>query len=181
MIFDHGKSCRCATVASSRSQSAFVPRPKTLRALAFTLLMAAFFATSASGQTTWTLVWNDEFNGPKGATPDPSKWTYDTGGGGFGNGELETYCSPGSNAFPCNAGSPNIFQDGTGNLVIQARNSGGNWTSGRMKTQGLAQFQFGRIEARMKLPVGAGLWAVIVMLGNDMCRDGSADGGVAGQ
>ena len=168
MIFDHGKSCRCATVASSRSQSAFVPRPKTLRALAFTLLMATFFAASASCQTTWTLVWNDEFNGPKGATPDPSKWTYDTGGGGFGNGELETYCSPGSNAFPCSAGSPNIFQDGTGNLVIQARNSGGNWTSGRMKTQGLAQFQFGRIEARMKLPVGAGLWPAFWMLGNNI-------------
>ena len=168
MIFDHGKSCRCATVDSGRSQSAFVPRPKNLKALAFTLLMATFFAASASGQTTWTLVWNDEFNGPRGAAPDPSKWTFDTGGGGFGNGEIQTYCSPGSNAFPCNASNPNTFQDGTGNLVIQARDSGGNWTSGRMKTQGLAQFQFGRIEARMKLPVGAGLWPAFWMLGVDI-------------
>jgi beta-glucanase (GH16 family) len=160
-----------ATLASSRSRYAFVRctkiPPKILKALALSLLLAVFVG-KASGQTNWTLVWNDEFNGPSGAFPDSSKWTYDTGGGGFGNGELETYCAPGSNAFPCNSNNPNIFQDGNGNLVIEARNSGGNWTSGRMKTQGLAQFQFGRIEARMKLPVGAGLWPAFWMLGVDI-------------
>jgi len=172
MIFDHGKSRCYATVVLRQSRRAFVPRPKILKTLAFSLLVAAFFVATASGQTTWTLIWNDEFNGPRGAAPDPSKWTFDTGGGGFGNGELEIYCAPGSNASPCSAGNPNIFQDGNGNLVIQARNSGGTWTSGRMKTQGLAQFQFGRIEARMKLPVGAGLWPAFWMLGVDISSVG---------
>jgi beta-glucanase (GH16 family) len=171
MIFDHGKPY-CATAASHQPRHAFVPRSTILKILALSLLIATFFAVSASGQTTWTLVWNDEFNGPRGAAPDPSKWTFDTGGGGFGNGELETYCAAGSNAFPCNASTPNTFQDGNGNLVIEARNINGNWTSGRMKTQGLAQFQFGRIEARMKLPVGAGLWPAFWMLGADITSVG---------
>jgi beta-glucanase (GH16 family) len=151
---------------------AAVRASKILKTLTFSLLLMTFFLGRAGGQTTWTLVWSDEFNGPKGAAPDASKWTYDTGGGGFGNGEIETYCAPGSNASPCVANNPNIFQDGNGNLVIQARNSGGNWTSGRMKTQGLTQFQYGRIEARMKLPVGAGLWPAFWMLGVDITSVG---------
>ena len=171
MIFDnHDKSRRFATVLSTRSQYAGIP--KALTALALSLLFPMLFGTKAEAQTTWTLVWNDEFNGPKGAAPDPTKWTYDTGGGGFGNGELETYCAPGSNAAPCSSSSPNIFQDGNGNLVIRARLTNGNWTSGRMKTQGLAQFQFGRIEARMKLPVGDGLWPAFWMLGTDISSVG---------
>lgn len=158
--------------ALTELRQAVIPRPGILRILAFSLLLAMFFVADANSQTTWRLVFNDEFNGPSGAAPDPSKWTYDTGGGGFGNGEIETYCSPGSNASPCVASNPNIFQDGNGNLVIQARNVNGNWTSGRMKTQGLQQFQFGRIEARMKLPVGAGLWPAFWMLGVDITSVG---------
>jgi beta-glucanase (GH16 family) len=156
-------------VNSSQSRHAFVSFPTMLKTLALSLLWATFLVASASGQTTWTLVWSDEFNGPRGAAPDPSKWTYETGSGSvFGNAELETYCVPTSNTPPCSASNPNIFQDGNGNLVIQARNTNGNWTSGRMKTQGLAQFQFGRIEARMKLPVGAGVWPAFWMLGADI-------------
>src|SRR5207245_6562428 len=61
---------------------------------------------------------------------------------------------------------------GDGNPVSQARNSGGTGTSGRMKTQGKAQFQYGRIEARMKLPVGAGLWPAFWMLGTNITSVG---------
>jgi len=142
-----------------------------LKTLALSLLLTTFLVAGASGQTTWKLVWSDEFNGPQGAAPDPSKWTYENGPGAvFGTGEIETNCPPGSNTAPCSASNPNIFQDGNGNLVIQAINTNGNWTSGRMKTEGLAQeqFQYGRIEARMKLPVGAGLWPAFWMLGADI-------------
>jgi len=158
--------------ASSQLRHAAVRGPKILKTVALSLLMITFLVACAGGQSGWTLVWSDEFNGPNGAAPDASKWTYDTGGGGFGNGEIQTYCAPGSSASPCDASNPNIFQDGNGNLVIQARNSGGNWTSGRMKTQGLVQFQYGRIEARMKLPVGAGLWPAFWMLGVDISSVG---------
>ena len=153
---------------SSRPRHAFVSYATMLKTLALFLFLATFFVAGASGQTNWTLVWSDEFNGSRGAALDPSKWTYETVNGAvFGTGEIETNCAPGSNTAPCSASNPNIFQDGNGNLVIQAINTNGNWTSGRMKTQGLAQFQYGRIEARMKLPVGAGLWPAFWMLGTD--------------
>ena len=124
--------------------------------------------SQAHAQTTWNLVWSDEFNGPANSAPNPNTWAYDTGGGGWGNGELETYCAPFSGAAPCNSGNSNIYEDGNGNLVIKAINNNGTWTSGRMNTIGKETFQYGRIEARMKLPVGAGFWPAFWMLGNDL-------------
>src|ERR1700675_1882979 len=84
-------------------------------------------ALAAAAQTTsgWKLVWSDEFNGPVGSPPDATRWNYDLGGGGWGNGEAETYTN-----------SPqNVFQDGKGNLVIRAiRDASGNFTSARLQT-----------------------------------------------
>ncbi|MFA6093133.1 MAG: glycoside hydrolase family 16 protein [Elusimicrobiota bacterium] len=122
----------------------------------------------------WRLSWNDEFNGLAGAAPDSKRWTYNVGHGadGWGNQELEYYCAPTTGA-PCDPRHPNIRQDGRGNLVIAAvRDSSGTWTSGRMLTQGLTQFKFGRIEARMKLPAAAGLWPAFWMLGVDISSVG---------
>jgi uncharacterized protein (TIGR03437 family) len=140
------------------------------------IVFAAFFtagsvaAQTAPPQTSWKLVWSDEFNGPAGAPPDPTKWNYDLGGGGWGNGELETYTN-----------SPNnVFQDGQGNLVIQAiRDSSGNFTSTRLQTGAPGastqttdlSWQYGRIEARIKLPFGLGVWPAFWMLGEDIATD----------
>ena len=44
--------------------------------------------------------WSDEFDGPPNSAPDPSKWTFDLGGGGWGNQELETYTNSVDNAPP---------------------------------------------------------------------------------
>lgn len=115
----------------------------------------------------WKLQWSDEFNGAAGTAPDSSRWTYDTGGGGWGNGELEIYCAPGSSTPPCDPHEPNLYQDGKGNLVIHAVNHGGTWISGRMKTAGKVTFQYGRVEARMKLQAAAGFWPAFWMLGDD--------------
>jgi beta-glucanase (GH16 family) len=118
--------------------------------------------------------WSDEFDGPRGAVPDPATWTYDVGNNaGWGNNELEVYCAASSAAPPCDPANPNAFLDGHGNLVIRAiRTAGGHWTSARLKTDGLREFHYGRIEARMKLPVGAGLWSAFWMLGGDIARVG---------
>ncbi len=113
-------------------------------------------------------VWSDEFNGGSGTAPDPQRWTFDVGNNsGWGNGELEVYCAPGSShPPPCDSNHPNAFHDGEGNLVIAAnRSANGTWTSARLKTQGLADFRYGRIEARMRLPQGPGLWSSFWMLG----------------
>src|SRR6266851_1398634 len=125
------------------------------------VLLASFLlaAMALPAHAQWKQAWSDEFNGPTGSFPASTNWTYDVGGGGWGNAELEVYCAAGSNAAPCSKATPNVFMDGNGNLVIRAiKTPSGTWTSTRMKTEGLQQFQYGRIEARIKLTVGDGLW-----------------------
>ncbi len=120
-------------------------------------------------------VWSDDFNGAAQQLPDPSKWTFDTGNqNGWGNHEMEIYCSPrGANPRECDPRRPNAFQDGAGHLVLRAeRNAEGVWTSARITTRGLKDFLYGRIEARMKLPVGVGLWPSFWMLGADFDKLG---------
>jgi beta-glucanase (GH16 family) len=117
-----------------------------------------------------TLVWADEFTGRGGtnAQPDPKVWTYDTGNSGFGNQELEDYCAWGSTAAPCDPAAPNVFVGQDGYLHIVARQSAtGAITSGRLKTQGLFSFQYGRFEIRARVPEGAGLWPAGWLLGNN--------------
>jgi beta-glucanase (GH16 family) len=120
-------------------------------------------------------VWSDEFEGAAQKLPDPSKWTFDTGNqSGWGNQEVEIYCSPaGGTIKDCDPHRPNAFLDGNGHLVLRAqKNPDGAWTSARITTRGLKNFQYGRIEARMKLPVGAGLWPAFWMLGADFDKVG---------
>lgn len=109
------------------------------------------------------LAWQDEFDGPAGSSPLPADWTFDVGTGdnGWGNGQLEF-----DTARPENAGL-----DGLGHLAIVARReSYGSmaYTSARMTTRGLHQPCYGKIEARIKLPRGAGLWPAFWMLGADV-------------
>ncbi len=118
-----------------------------------------------------TLVWSDEFTNSAGANaqPNPQVWTYDTGNTGFGNQELENYCAWGSSATPCNSAKPNAYEDTSGILHIVAQQpSTGIYTSARLKTQGLFSFQYGRIEARMKLPESQGMWPAFWLLGNSI-------------
>lgn len=129
-------------------------------------------STFQQGDEGWQLVWSDEFSGAAGSLPDSSKWTYDTGGGGWGNNEEEVYCAAGSNVNPCSTATPNAFLDGNGNLVISATNTNGIWTSTRMKTENIENLQYGRIEARMKLPMGAGIWPAFWLLGANINTSG---------
>ena len=130
-------------------------------------LLAAVPARAQQASGRWRLAWSSEVNGAAGAPPAASQWTYDRGNRrGWGNRELEYYCAPDDHAVPCTA-QPNIYQDGHGHLVIEARrNAQGQWTSGRLKTLGLYQTAYGRIEARMRLPLGAGFWPAFWMLGS---------------
>jgi beta-glucanase (GH16 family) len=148
----------------------------TLQALA----VAPGFTTSAVSSRSFapnipsgTLVWSDEFTNASGAPaqPNPAIWTYDTGGGGFGNGELENYCAWGSNASPCSAASPNAYVGTDNTLHIVARQpAGGVYTSARLKTQGLFSFQYGRYEARIAVPEEQGLWPAAWLMGNSIAQ-----------
>jgi len=150
------------------------------------VLLPSVLPSSTLAQEWGNPTWSDEFNSPtKGSPPDASNWTYDVGGTGWGNHELEIYCAasaPQSTAAgagsaaatapkECDRQRPNAFQDGQGHLVIRASKisaepaPAGTWTSARLKTVGLKEFQYGRMEACIKLPVGAGLWPAFWMLG----------------
>ncbi len=109
------------------------------------------------------LVWSDEFEGPAGASPDQSKWDFDTGG--WGNGQLQSYT----------AGPQNASLDGKGDLVITARaesHTGHDgitrpYTSARIQTLNTFQFQYGLAEARIQVPAGKGLWPAFWLLGDE--------------
>jgi beta-glucanase (GH16 family) len=107
----------------------------------------------------YTLVWSDEFNG---AGVDGTKWTPETGGGGWGNNEAEVYTG--------NAANLGIIADGAVSaLRITARqDSPGSFSSARIKTQGRFSFKYGKAEARIKLPKGRGMWPAFWMLGDSI-------------
>jgi beta-glucanase (GH16 family) len=119
-----------------------------------------------------TLVWSDEFTNTTGsnAQPNPAVWAHDAGGpAAFGNQELESYCAWGSSASPCSAAKPNSYVGTDGYLHIVAENpSGGVYTSARLKTEGLFSVEYGRIETRIWLPEGQGLWPAFWLLGNNI-------------
>lgn len=135
--------------------------------LACALLLSAF-VVSAQAQT-WTLVWSDEFNGPAGSAVDTTKWTAETGGGGWGNQELEYYTNSTKNAS----------MDGAGSLVIKAIKETlpqkfrcwygqCQYTSARLITKNKFTQTYGRFEARLKIPYGQGLWPAFWMLGSNI-------------
>jgi len=113
----------------------------------------------------WTLTFADEFDGEANTPPDPTRWVHDVGGAGWGNNQLEHNTARVENAA----------HDGEGHLVITARREaylGNDYTSARLKTQGLFSQAGGRFEARLKLPIGAGLWPAFWMLGDDITEVG---------
>jgi beta-glucanase (GH16 family) len=117
-----------------------------------------------------TLVWSDEFSNSTGANaqPNPATWTYDTGTGtgGWGNDELEDYCSWNSSVSPCSAANPNAYVGTDGYLHIVAEEpSPGVYTSARVKSEGLFSFQYGRIEFSAEVPEAQGFWPAGWLLG----------------
>ena len=117
----------------------------------------------------YELIWADEFEGPAGQLPDSSRWVFDIGTD-WGNLQLEW-----DTDHP-----ENVSLDGQGNLAITAREesfAGQDYTSGRIKTKGLFERRYGRFEARIKLPVGQGIWPAFWMLGEDFSTIGWPDCG----
>ncbi|WP_432087612.1 discoidin domain-containing protein [Streptomyces sp. bgisy095] len=116
------------------------------------------------------LVWSDEFDGAAGTRPDPAKWRADPGTGQ--NAELQYYTD-----------HDNAALDGSGHLVMEARKQATpgrgcppdpltgsttcQYTSARMNTGATFQFTYGRVEARVKVPKGNGLWPAFWMMGAD--------------
>jgi beta-glucanase (GH16 family) len=125
----------------------------------------------------WRLVWHDEFNSRAGAPPDPRYWGYEVGDGvavgipGWGNDELQYYTDSTANAAT----------DGKGNLAITVRPADGSlrcyygpceYSSARLLSKNRFEVAYGWVEARVKVPAGAGYWPAFWMLGADIDRVG---------
>ncbi len=188
------------------------PRFRIISACMFVLVLALFaFAGRASaqawptwvadctnnavpqsvvGNVTWTPALCQEFNegiaGGSAVPMDQKKvaWSYDTGGGGFGNNEIEIYCPPPGYVGGVPAGCPTSFStatnteyvDSSGHLVIQAYNVNvlnpavGTWYSARVKSELVQNFKYGRIEASIQIPdtTNQGLWPSFWSLGTSI-------------
>ncbi len=121
------------------------------------LLAGLLVAAGTARAQDWQVVWADEFD--TDGAPDPAKWDYDIGGNGWGNQESQHYTDRPENAR---------VEDGR--LVIEAREEsyqGNAYTSARLVTRGQASWTYGRIEARIKLPAGQGIWPAFWMLASD--------------
>jgi len=119
-------------------------------------IAAAFLAATVKpqAQTTWDLIWSDEFSG---SSLNTNNWSYQFGNGGWGNNEWQYYTNAAEN-----------IEVSDGMLKITARHEGTGateYTSARIITKGLFDFEYGKVEARMKLPLGQGLWPAFWTLG----------------
>ena len=127
---------------------------KSFTTLLHSLAVTALCSGTAQAQT-YQQVWADEFNG---TSVNTTNWQFENGGGGWGNNEKQYY-------QPANTTVAN------GILTITARKQavgGLPYTSSRLKSEGLRNFQYGKIEARIKLPLGQGLWPAFWMLGSNI-------------
>ena len=132
---------------------------------ALMILMFAGRICLAQNVPSWTLVWSDEFNGSNGSAPSSANWNFDQGGNGWGNSELETYTTRRTNSWVEN-----------GTLIIQANEETytgtdgftRDYTSARLITLNKRSWKYGRIEARMKIPKGQGIWPAFWMMGADL-------------
>ena len=150
-------------------------RPKLTRILGvrWAFAIGASLACACSKSTTatnWKQVWSDEFDGAAGARIDSTKWRYETADGckqgicGWGNNEKEYYTDA----------SENIALNGHGQLMIVARRAPVGlacyygpcrYTSAKITTRDKMLAAPGRVEARIKLSAGQGLWPAFWMLG----------------
>ncbi|TAH65968.1 MAG: glycosyl hydrolase family protein [Anaerolineaceae bacterium] len=139
---------------------------KSISIMSLVVLVATMIylqPVTVSQAAEYNLIWSDEFNS---TSLNRSNWTYEvgTGSGGWGNNELEYYTS-----------RPENISVSDGELRITARKenyNGSSYTSARIKTQGLKNFKYGRIEARIRLPKGKGLWPAFWMLGSNFSSVG---------
>ncbi len=165
--------------ASQRSKRSVIVLVSLLGLLSATVVGTP--AKAASKITTYKLLWADDFTGKKGTLPNPKVWAPELGGLNQ-NGELEFYTKD----------PKNLALDGAGHLLITANRiadqseiavsndpaidrmlnqcNACQFTSAKIKTASKLSFQYGRIEIRMKTPVGLGTWPAFWMLGNDLLK-----------
>ena len=134
----------------------------------------------------YTLLWSQEFDGPKGEGVDPATFVHDIGDGsahgipGWGNSEREYYIESAAQTD----GDSHLVITATRMPVVTESNPTGEphadnpypayygtaaeWTSAKITTFNKISLQYGRVEARIRAPKGLGTWPAFWMLGTDI-------------
>ena len=124
--------------------------------------------TGPSQPAGWELVWSDEFDGPDGSRINPTRWTAEQGGDGWGNRERQYYSQRPENATiekgclvitVLKEKAPSGFQCWYGPC---------EYSSARLKTQAKFEKAYGRFEARIQVPSGQGIWPAFWLLGSNI-------------
>ena len=158
---------------------------KALKVLGVSVATAALLLSQATGSqgmplhsktapVVKKLAWHMEFSGKSGTKPDSRVFSYDLGGGGWGNAEHEAYTN--HNATLNGAGQLNIklvritpdLTDLYDTCPIDTPGSACEFESSRIQTSGKLAFKYGRLEARIKVPTGDGTWPAFWLLGSDI-------------
>lgn len=121
-------------------------------------------ASTAAPTSDWRLTWSDEFESPGASAPNSSKWNFETGGAGWGNKELQTYTDRRKNILVEN-GVLNITA--LNEKYLGSDKISRNYTSARITTKNKFAQKYGRMEARIKIPRGQGIWPAFWMLGEN--------------
>ena len=132
-----------------------------------------FVGDPKQAKVTKRLLWKQEFTGKAGTKPNSKIFNYDVGGGGWGNNEHQAYTN--HNAVLSGTGQLNInlkrispdLDDLYEMCPIDTPGNACEFESSRLQTKGKLSFKYGRLEARIKVPVGDGTWPAFWMLGND--------------
>lgn len=125
------------------------------------LILLITTTISFAQETKRKLVWEENFNG---TSLDEKVWNFELGNGcpnncGWGNNENQVYTD-----------KNHLLKDG--NLIININKEGDKYTSSRITTAGKKEFQYGRMEARAKIPTGKGIWPAFWMLGSNISKVG---------
>ncbi len=131
----------------------------------FVFLLSLCLLVVEGRAESWHLIWSDEFNGPAGAGIDTNKWTAETGGDGWGNQELEFYTASPRNAALDGQGCLTITALKSAAHTFHTKYGNGCYSSARIITAKKFSVKYGRIQARIRIPAGQGLWPAFWMLG----------------
>jgi beta-glucanase (GH16 family) len=168
-----GATAPAAPTSTKAAAKAAAPAPAATSAAGGTTASTAAPA-GATPITSRRLLFDDEFDGAAGGLPSGSAWDPQEGAG-WGTGQLQSYT----------ARTQNVKLDGAGNLALVARKESyrgedgkaAAYTSARLQTKDRFSFTYGRVEARIKVPSGTGLWPAFWMLGDDIYSKGWPESG----
>lgn len=137
--------------------------------LALSLVLLATLPALAVPPPGYNLTWSDEFQQPLGTPPSKSHWSYDTGANGWGNNEMQNYVSDTQHAQI--VADPAAIGGKALQILVTSDGQGikhGSFQSARLLTQGKFAFQYGYVEARVRMPYGQGLWPAFWLLGTNL-------------